>query len=602
MRQVLTTAGHVDHGKSSLVLKLTGTDPDRFEEEKRRGLTIDLGFAWLTLPSGNEIAFVDVPGHERFIHNMLAGVGPVRLVMFVVAADEGWKPQSEEHLAIVDLLGVEGAVVALTKCDLVDAAALDTVAADVRERLRDTALQDAPFLTCSSRTGEGMDRLVAALDVLVSAMPSPADQRRPRLFVDRVFTVRGAGTVVTGTLSGGRLETGQEILVYPKGRRARIRGLQSHEAPIDSAEPVSRVAVNLSGIEPHEVARGDMIGLPGQWRPTKVFETQLTPVRELGHPLTSRGAFKLYAGSAEADATIRLYSDTDEGCFARIKLAAPVTLDVFDHIIIRESGRGETIAGGMVLDISPPARAGVHAPRRLAARAGAAPDRNRLAQLTVAERGAVRTAELATLTGAEVLGEGWAVSAELQARALEAIAGSLAGFHERNPLRQGADLELARAAAVADLTRMRAPTDPELIEQLLTVAQERRVIVRDGATVRLAGYASSAGGPELQDLLATVEAGGVAPPTIAELTSRGTERDLIDAACDSGVLVRISGDLVMSPDTVDAARRALADLPEITVSAFREALGTTRKYAVPLLEYFDARGVTLRRGDVRVLR
>ena len=309
--QVVATAGHVDHGKSALILRLTGMDPDRLAEEKRRGLTIDLGFAWTALPSGQEIGFVDVPGHERFVRNMLAGVGPVRLVLFVVAADEGWKPQSEEHLQIVDVLGAHGAVVALTKRDLVDEPAIQARTLEVRGRLEDTRLAGSAIVACSASTGEGMEQLIGALDHMVGNAPRPDSTGRPRLFVDRVFTIKGAGTVVTGTLTGGPIAVGQEAEVLPPGHRARIRGLQTHKRSLEVAQPVSRVAVNLTGLPTSELERGDVLGLPGQWRGTSVFEAWVRPVRGLDHPLTHRGAYKLYAGSAERDARIRFHGASE---------------------------------------------------------------------------------------------------------------------------------------------------------------------------------------------------------------------------------------------------------------------------------------------------
>ena len=284
--QVVATAGHVDHGKSALILRLTGIDPDRLTEEKRRGLTIDLGFAWTTLPSGREIGFVDVPGHERFIRNMLAGVGPVRLVLFVVAADEGWRPQSEEHLQIVDVLGVDGAVIALTKRDLVDDEELATRTEDIRRRLAGTRLQDAPIVPCSAFLEAGVDDIRQALDEMLASAPPPERDGRPRLFLDRAFTIRGAGTVVTGTLTSGPLVVGQDAEVLPSGHRARIRGLQTHKRTLEMAVPVSRVAVNLAGTAKSELERGDVLTLRGQWRPTAVFEGWMRPVRGLGWALT----------------------------------------------------------------------------------------------------------------------------------------------------------------------------------------------------------------------------------------------------------------------------------------------------------------------------
>ena len=297
---VVATAGHVDHGKSALVHRLTGMDPDRLEEEKRRGLTIDLGFAWTTLPSGREIGLVDVPGHERLIRTMLAGMGPVRLVLFVVAADEGWKPQSEEHLQIVDVLGPQGALVVLTKRDLVDDAALAARRAEVHDRLADTSLAGARVVACSSHTGEGIDDVRTALDDMVGAAPDPESTGRPRLFVDRVFTIRGAGTVVTGTLTGGELAVGDEAALLPAGVGARIRGLQTHKQPIERARAVSRVAVNLVGTTTADIGRGDVLVLPGQWRAVSSFDAWIEPVRGRTVPLSERGALWHEAQDARA--------------------------------------------------------------------------------------------------------------------------------------------------------------------------------------------------------------------------------------------------------------------------------------------------------------
>lgn len=613
---VIATAGHVDHGKSSLVQRLTGTDPDRFAEEKRRGLTIDLGFAWLTLPSGAEVGFVDVPGHERFVRNMLAGVGPVRLLLFVVAADEGWKPQSEEHLSIVDLLGVDGAVIALTKRDLVDDGTLAAAETDVREHLRGTALEKAETVTCSARTGEGLDELIEALDTMVANAPRPTTELpRARQFIDRVFTIKGAGTVVTGTLTGGSVAVGDEVELYPTGVRARIRGLQSHKRTLERAQPTSRVAVNLAATGRDELKRGDVLALPGQWRPTSTFEARVRPIRGLDHPLTARGAYKLYAGSAERDARIRLYSDagSPEGAFARIRVTEPLALDVFDRFVLREAGRHETVAGGVVLDVLPPLRQGAAANERLAARQNAG--REELPALLVAERGALRASDVFPLTGAKVAdlpsdtvqAGDWLMSEALHGQVIEAIMQGLGAFHRENPLREGADLAFARTIASDRLARSRAPADPDLIQTVLSNMETRGLILRTGSAIRLATHEVAAGGPEFAALMKAVSTNPASPPTIAELQTHGFDRDLIEAAVNAGACVRISRELVMTAGFVAEAERGLRDLDAaapagITVSAFRERVGTSRKYAVPLLEYFDQRGVTRRRGDVRVLR
>ena len=610
-RFVVATAGHVDHGKSSLILRLTGMDPDRFEEEKRRGLTIDLGFAWCTLPSGREIGFVDVPGHERFVRNMLAGVGPVKLVLFVVAADEGWKPQSEEHLAIVDVLGAAGGVVALTKSDLVDAPTLERRTEEIAERLAGTALGGSRVVSCSSETGEGIEELRAALDEMVAEAPEPETGTRARLFVDRVFSIKGAGTVVTGTLTGGALRTGDEVELSG-GRRARIRGLQTHKRTIQEAAPVSRVAVNLAGIDRGELQRGDVLAHTGEWRSTREIEARVRPVRSLAHPLTSRGAFKLYAGSAERDARIRFYGTQamdQAGAFARIRLSAPVVLDVFDRFVLREAGRQETVAGGVVLDVAPPIRPGADAVERLSARENAA--RAQLAELLVAERSAVGKADVLALTGLRatdvpgaISASGWLVTEALFDRVAGAIEQALDQFHDKYPMREGADLALARTAAQSELERARVSADTDLIDALLDRLVSEGELVREGSTLRLATFHPALAGEEVTALVKAVADSPSEPPTIKQLLASGHARETIDAAVGSWRLVKISPEVVMTTEFVQQAEELLhKEAGEgITVSAFREKLGTSRKYAVPLLEYFDRKGVTRREGDLRIAR
>jgi len=611
---VVATAGHVDHGKSSLIIRLTGTDPDRLAEEQRRGLTIDLGFAWGKLPSGIEIGFVDVPGHERFVRNMLAGVGPVRLVLFVVAADEGWKPQSEEHLGIIDLLGVHGAVVALTKRDLVDETRLAHTRADVTSRLRGTALEGAAIVACSTRTGEGLDELARELDAMIAAAPAPEEDGRPRQFVDRIFTIKGAGTVITGTLVGGRISVGDEVEIYPKGGRARVRGLQTHKRAIEVARPVSRVAANLTGIERAELERGDVLGLPGDWRPTRVFEARLRPLRGLERPLTARGAFKLYAGSAERDVRVRLYGrsqlDPKEGAYVRIRLSAPLVLDVHDRFVIREAGRRATVAGGVVLDPNPPTRPGAGADARLAARERAS--REELPMLLVAERGAIHASRVKLLTGimpSDVSGAArigpWWVSQELRSASEAALVESLSHFHNGHPLAPGEDVAVVREMLAAHLARSGTTPDPGLVEAVLDDLERRGEIVREGASLRRPTHEVA---PETSDdvhrLVQTVAAGEPTPPTVAELVATGFGRETIEAAVRAELLVRVSRELVMTPGFVTRSREAVeaAGASGITVSVFREALGTSRRFALPLLEHLDSRGITRREGDVRVAR
>jgi selenocysteine-specific elongation factor len=604
--QVVATAGHVDHGKSTLLERLTGIDPDRLAEEKRRGLTIDLGFAWCTLPSGREIGFVDVPGHERFVRNMLAGVGPVRLVLFVVAADEGWKPQSEEHLQIVDVLGVDGAVIALTKRDLVDEETLGIAEDEARERVAGTALEGAPIVACSGATGEGLDELRRALDGMVAEAPTPEPRGRVRQYLDRVFTIRGAGTVVTGTLTGGALAVGDEIELYPLGTRARVRGLQTHKRQLDRAVPVSRVAVNLAGIEKGGVERGAVLGRPGEWRPTSVFEARVRPVRGLERGLPAKGAFKVYTGSAERDARIRFY----EGGFARIRLSQPLVLDVYDRFVLREAGRRATVAGGEVLDTAPPVRPGPGAPERLARRERAS--RSDLPAVLLAERGAVREREIQVLTGVrptEIEGPTrigtWWVTNELRAAAEEAVRSFLHVFHRDRPLLPGAEVTAVREHLTGALRRRGLPATDALAEAIVDELAASGVLLRDGATVRLAEHdPRRAPSPEVERAVRAVEAGEPTPPPVAELLGQGIPRDALEAAVASGALVRISRELVVTKGFVERAIEIVRRAGDagITVSAFRDALATSRKFAVPLLEHLDAVGATRRRGDLRFAR
>ncbi|HET8525876.1 MAG TPA: selenocysteine-specific translation elongation factor [Actinomycetota bacterium] len=607
---VVATAGHVDHGKSSLVTRLTGMDPDRLEEEKRRGLTIELGYAWCTLPSGRELGFVDVPGHERFVRTMLAGVGPVPLVLFVVAADEGWRPQSEEHLEIVDVLGSRGAVIALTKRDLVEAAGLDRVRAEVTDRVRGTALEGAPIVACSSTTGEGFDELVAALDAMLAGAPEPDLGGRPRLHVDRVFSIRGSGTVVTGTLTGGPIATAEEVELLPSGTRARIRGLQTHHRGVGTAWPVSRVAVNLTA-DRTRIARGEVLAPAGVWTATSVLEARIEPVRSLDHPITSRGAFKLHAGAAERTARIRLYDVrqvSPEGAFVRIALSEPLVLDVGDRFVLRESGRRRTIAGGVVLDTDPPHRAGPAPAGRLGARARAS--RAQLPALLVAERRAVRSGDVRSILGtapdvvegAVRLG-GWWVGRALSDQVGAATTARLAQFHASEPAAAGESIATTRRAIADAFAAAGAPRDLELADAVLDRLESEGTLAREGSLVRLASHRPGSE-DEVAGVVEVVRGAEPTPPSIAELREAGVAVAVVEAAVRSGALVRISPEFVFTRELVERAgaivREAGAD--GITLSSLRERLGTSRKYAVPLAEHLDRTGVTRRSGDLRFAR
>jgi selenocysteine-specific elongation factor len=608
---VVATAGHVDHGKSSLVARLTGMDPDRLDEEKRRGLTIELGYAWRTLPSGRELGFVDVPGHERFVRTMLAGAGPVRLVLFVVAADEGWKPQSEEHLEIVDVLGVDGAVIALTKSDLMDDAGLALVRAEVAEHVSGTRLASSPVVACSSVTGSGLDELIWMLDDMLAAAPEPERGGRPRQFLDRVFSITGAGTVVTGTLTGGPISVGDEVELVPTGIRARVRGLQTHHRDVDVARPVSRVAANLTGVERDRLARGDVLTRPGLWRATSVLEARITPVRSLGTPLTQRGAFKLHAGAAERNAFLRLYDAREvprPGAFARVTLSEPLVLDVGDRFVLRESGRRETVAGGVVLDPHPPRRAGPNATERLERRERT--PRAGLPALLVSERRVVGRADLLAAIGttpdridaAERVGDWW-MSQDLAGEVSSAVESRLSAFHQEDPAAAGLGVAEVRRAAAAALASAGAPAEQGLANALIERLCDRGLLISKGNLLRLSGHVPQAG-EVVTRVVELVREAEPTPPTVAELVANGASASLIDAAVRSGGLIRISPELVLTDGLVRRAEALVRQAGDrgATVSAVREGLGTTRKYAVPLLEYLDRSGVTRREGDLRFAR
>ena len=618
--RVVATAGHVDHGKSQLILALTGMDPDRFAEEKRRGLTIDLGYAWCRLPSGREIGFVDVPGHERFVRNMLAGVGPVRLVLFVVAADEGWKPQSEEHLQIVDVLGLSGGVVALTKRDLVSDQTAARVRADVREQLGGTVLEDAAIVAVSARTGDGLENLRAAIDHMVTSAETP-DPARTRLHIDRVFPIKGAGTVVTGTLAGDCLMVGDEVELLPSGRRARVRSLQTHKRSEERACPIARVAANLAGVDRAAAERGDVLARPGVWRSTQTMDGVIRPVRGLERPITSRGAFQMHLGSGETGVRIRFLDgrslEPGENAYVRLATARPVVADVFDRFVLRDAGRGLTVAGGTVLDVAPPRRAGPGASRRLAARE--ASSRGELPALLLRERGAAPADEVERLTGATdraglVVGR-WLVADDVYTATADAAADLLASFHRSHPLESGAALDDVRRAVgralthtpLADRAADRGLADPVLIDALIGRLANDGTIVRAATTVRLPEHRVALDDHEetvarlLDAITGTREA---TPPSIDELIPSGIDRHVIEAASRAGIVVRVASNLVVSPAIIERAAEFVRShgADGVSVSELRVALGTTRKYAVPIAEYLDSTGVTRRDGDRRYPR
>ncbi|HLW17048.1 MAG TPA: selenocysteine-specific translation elongation factor [Actinomycetota bacterium] len=606
--RVVSTAGHVDHGKSTLIERLSGIDPDRLAEEKARGLTIDLGFAWLTTPEGHELGIVDVPGHERFIHNMLAGVGSVDATIFVVAANEGWKPQSEEHLAILDLLGARNAVVALTKADLVDKVTLQGRTHQISKRLTGTSLAGSEVVAVSAAAGTGIDKLLAAIDRMLARAGEPLDTGRPRVFLDRSFSVKGAGTVVTGTLTGGSLRTDDAVVVLPAGHATRIRGIQTHKQVRDSARPVSRVALNLSGLERAQLARGDALVVPGQWQPTTQLDVKLRVVRALDHALSNKSVFKAYIGSAEVEARLAFYDARDVPAggeaFARLSLQEPVVAGPLDRIIVRDVARGTTVAGGTILDAHPPTLRGPARESRaeqLRARATASPEE--IAGLCVLERGVVPRADLIWMAGTDAAPTGTVslrtieVAPKTYEELTAAIVKAITEHHEHHPL--------VRGMPVADVRDAIGLVNARLFTELLESMS--LLVVAEGSLLRLASHAVTLSLEEetARDvLLEQINGSGFSPPSLTSLIDQHGDA-LVRALMDSGVLVKIGDNFILSATQLERAKQLIAEGAAregpLTAARIKELLETSRKFAIPLLEYLDAAGFTRRRGDLREL-
>ncbi|MFE0593775.1 selenocysteine-specific translation elongation factor [Micromonospora echinospora] len=580
---VVATAGHVDHGKSTLVRALTGMEPDRWAEERRRGMTIDLGFAWTVLPSGATVAFVDVPGHERFVPNMLAGVGPVPAALLVVAADEGWMPQSAEHLAALDALGVAFGLVVVTRADLADPG---PVAARARAEVAGTSLGSVEVVPVSAVTGAGLPELRAALDRLGARLPAPLVDAPVRLWVDRCFTVRGSGTVVTGTLRAGRLRVGDELAVAADGSRVRVRGLHRLGVARDEVSAVSRVAVNLRGVARDRVGRGDALVTPEAFG-----RSELVDVRVSGAPVADLpGSVMLHVGSAAVPVRVRpLGPDT-----ARLRLARPLPLLVGDRAVLRDPGRRLVAGGVTLLDVAPPplARRGA-----AAARAGVLAGLDGRADPVgeVRRRGLVRAGDLARMgvpvTVTPVVGD-WLADDGHWVRLGARLVAEVSQYAAEHPLESGAPVEVLRQ-------RLGLP-ERSLVEALV------RAPLRVHAGRVVAGSVSVLPEPvarAVDRLGVELRSRPFRAPEADRLVELGLGPREIGAAVRAGALLRLAGSVVLLPGAVEQAARVLAGLPQpFTLSAARQALDTTRRVAVPLLELLDGRGVTRRLpGDVRTV-
>ncbi len=618
---VIGTAGHVDHGKSTLVQALTGIDPDRLREEKERGMTIDLGFAWLQLPSGQEVSIVDVPGHERFIKNMLAGVGGIDLALLVIAADEGVMPQTREHLAILDLLEVTHGAVVLTKKDLVDDDWLELVMAEVQEIISSTSLANAPLVAVSAMTREGLPELLQTIDELLKETPPPRDTGRPRLPIDRVFTISGFGTVVTGTLLDGVFKVGQEVEVAPRALRSRIRGLQTHKHKVEDATPGSRVAMNLSGVATDDLARGDIVTFPNWLRGTQAVDVRLRLVVDLPKPLAHNASVTFHSLASETAAKVRLLDapelEPGHQGWAQIRLQEPLAIAKGDFFILRSS-QG-TIGGGTVVDPSPKRHRRFHEAT--------------LANLQTLERGTpaeillqnlekIEPAEVSALMKtssfsqqdtknaiAAMVAEGEVFVLGLKgldANALLLSAGAwrrledtakqtLTEFHRQFPLRSGMPKEELRSRL-----RLSSRAGAETVERLLQTG----IIAEQGPLVRIPEHLvslSPAQEAQAKAAIAALEKDRYSPPSDVK-----ADPGVISALAEQRRIVRINEDIIYSAPVYDEmlARITahLKDNGKVTVGEVRDMFQTSRKYALALMEHMDQQRITRRLGDERVLR
>jgi len=625
---VLGTAGHIDHGKSTLVKALTGTDPDRLPEEKERGVTIELGFAQLTLPSGRTMGVVDVPGHERFVRQMVAGATGIDVVLLVVAADDGVMPQTREHLAIIDLLGIPRGVVALTKADLAEPDWLEMVADDIRGLVAGTSIDGAPVVPVSARTGAGLHELLATLDAVAAEAESRQSNLPLRLPVDRVFTIAGAGTVVTGTLWSGTAKRDDQVELYPSGKRGRIRSVQMHGAAAEKAVAGNRVALNVAGLDTDEISRGDIVAEPGTLTVTDRFDARFTYLASEEKPFASGTRVHVHHGTREVLGRMLLMGASEllpgESSFAQVRLEEPLAPRYADRFIIRSYSPMWTIGGGMVLDALPPRRTTLKSHERellerllahdlsgaalglLASRALPMTSAQVAAALGVPRTQVADDLNKATLERLKVAGETYFVTAEAQAHLLAEIGRELLAFHEANPKATGLGI-----AALRD--RVDRRLDPKVFDSLLEIAVMREIVVLAGGEARHPKAASTALAAEseaVEKLAALLGGQGLAPLSTSELAAEagvdpGIARKVLGKMATEGAALRLGPDLHFDAVAVSLAREKIVDhLKEhgsILVKDARDLTGSSRKYILPLLEYFDSQGVTKRDGDVRTL-
>lgn len=630
---ILGTAGHIDHGKTSLVKSLTGVDTDRLPEEKARGITIELGFAGLDLPGGIHFGIVDVPGHEKFVRTMVAGVGGIDLVMLVIAADEGVMPQTREHLDICQLLGVKKGVVALTKCDLVDPDWLDLVVEEVREFLAGSFLEDAPVIPVSSRTGSGIERLRNELVLISGDLEQKRSEGPYRLPVDRVFTLAGFGTVVTGTLLSGTVALGDEADILPSALPCRIRGIQAHGAKVETGEAGSRLALNLQGVDHYQVRRGDVVVPKGVYHTTRIVDVYLNQLASAPRSLKHRSVLRLHSSTYEVSATVILFDRAalapGESSYAQLRLARSVLLLNGDPFVLRTSSPSATVAGGRILDPSPPGR------RRRSLEA-----LELLGNLSAGTEssiisGMVSGSILSGITHAEIAARSGILSRRLEAALSSLLATGeivqvvrdpkkylsrdsfsalcdllvdvMNSYFAQNPLKEGISKEELK-------TRIPSRSDGRFFTPCLAALEKDGKVVTERDQVRLVGRkaGSETGQVDIRlQIQLELEKGGKEPPFLNDICKslQIPEKQALEhlaLLAGEGQAVRVKSDIFYRPEALadieELLTGYLVEKGEITPAEFREISGLSRKFMIPVLEYFDSKKVTIRLGDKRVLR
>ncbi len=639
MREIiLGTAGHVDHGKTSLIRALTGVDTDRLKEEKQRGITIVLGFAHLDLPCGHRIGVVDVPGHEKFIRNMVAGAAGMDMVAFIIAADEGIMPQTKEHFDICRLLGVQDGLIILTKKDMVEPEWLEMVEEEVREYFQDSFLQDAPLLAVSSTTGEGIDQVITELDNKVKAVQFQEEYGPFRLAVDRMFSVKGFGTVITGTSLSGRVETGAKVMVYPHGKEARIRGIQVHGADVDLVEAGHRTAINLQGIEKEDIQRGDMVASPQSMVAVRLLDATLLYLDTLRKNLKNRALVRVHIGTREILGRV-LLMDKDEAApgeevHVQLLLQEPVVSWPGDRYVLRSYSPVTTIGGGVILNVDPPKR------KRATP---ASKEKNReifslyktkdpveIILLMLRETGYRGLTEIALQARMGIFGKKMAkilqqpisagtitvvdsesrrmLAASVLKKLQKQILNNLEMFHASNPLKETLGKEELRS-------RLRPSVDARLFQYALNGLTKKNRIEQDGAEVKLAGHTVTlqVDEQEMQEKIGGLYlAAGTAPPNLKDVVQKFTDYpeqqilQIINLLLEKRILVRVTESLYYHQQALDQISKDLIAFlhqkGEIGPPQFKELTGLTRKFSIPLLEYFDRLKITVRVGNTRQLR